>query len=390
MTQIPHNTSDPAGEPTSDLTRGTPATPARTRWAILAGILAADVLDLLDATITNVAAPTIATGLGGGPGLVQRLDASYAPALGVLPVPGGRPGDKYGRRRLFLLALTGFLVASLACGLAPDPTTLALGRLTQGAFGALVIPQGFGILGATWPRDQIGKAFALFGPAMGLSAVSGPILAGFLVDADIAGLGRRPLFLINPLLGGLTESSARGWTTAQALLLLPLGLIFFAAFCHRRRTGREAAVGRGRLRRHGLIHTHGRRLVYAGLLTLLTLLQAAPGCSRRRAAAGQRDPSGHGDHGLLPHPGRHTPRHNAQPPDGHRRPAPVPDPRTPAPAQAPAGPAPLTRRAPRPRKKLPPTLSHSRPTPRQLHEPGRQHRHQKEPTACQRPPSTSS
>lgn len=165
-------------------------------------ILAADVLDLLDSTITNIAAPTIAGDLGGGPALVQWLGASYALALGVLLVPGGRLGDRYGRRRVFLVGLAGFVVASLACGLAPGPVLLVVARLVQGAFGALLIPQGFGILGASWPRDQLGKAFSLFGPVMGLSAVGGPILAGFLVDADLGGLGWRPMFLINLLLGG--------------------------------------------------------------------------------------------------------------------------------------------------------------------------------------------
>ncbi|CAM5303065.1 hypothetical protein SALBM311S_11503 [Streptomyces alboniger] len=85
---------------------------------------------------------------------------------------------------------------------APTPPALVVARLVQGAFAALVIPQGFGILGATWPRYEIGKAFSLFGPVMGLSAVGGPILAGFLVDADLAGLGWRPMFLINLILGG--------------------------------------------------------------------------------------------------------------------------------------------------------------------------------------------
>nr|BBJ52824.1 hypothetical protein SAVMC3_54530 [Streptomyces avermitilis] len=176
--------------------------PARTRWAVLGVVLAADVLDLLDSTITNIAAPTIAADLGGGTALVQWLGASYALALGVLLVLGGRLGDRHGRRRLFLAGLSGFTAASLVCGLAWNPQALVVARLFQGAFGALVIPQGFGILGATWPRDQIRKAYSCFGPVMGLSAVGGPVLAGFLVDADLAGLGWRPMFLINLVLGG--------------------------------------------------------------------------------------------------------------------------------------------------------------------------------------------
>jgi EmrB/QacA subfamily drug resistance transporter len=281
--------------------------PARTRWAVLAVVLAADVLDLLDSTITNIAAPTISRDLGGGAGLVQWLGASYALALGVLLVPGGRLGDRYGRRRLFLVGLTGFVAASLACGLAPNPAFLVAARLTQGAFGALVIPQGFGILGATWPRDQIGKAFSLFGPVMGLSAVGGPILAGFLVDADLGGLGWRPMFLINLLLGGaallaalrllphdtgdgsaavdgpgsaliagamlgllggiIDGSSGGGWT-GRALALLLLGLALFAAFCHRQRTAADPLI------RPSLLHNRG---FTAGLLLGVVAFAAVAG-----------------------------------------------------------------------------------------------------------------
>ncbi|MFJ1733843.1 MFS transporter [Streptomyces sp. NPDC088254] len=175
--------------------------PAR-RWAVLAVILAAEVLDLIDATITNLAAPSITASLKGGPSLVQWLGASYALALGVLLVVGGRLGDKYGRRRVFLTGLAGFTAASVACGLAVGPQTLIAARLVQGAFGALLIPQGFGILGAVFPRDQIGKAFSAFGPVLGLSAVGGPILAATLIDTDPLGLGWRSMFLINIVLGG--------------------------------------------------------------------------------------------------------------------------------------------------------------------------------------------
>ncbi|WP_240777174.1 MFS transporter [Nonomuraea basaltis] len=139
------------------------------RWAILAVILAAAVLDLLDATITNLAAPTIAADLGGGEALIQWLGAGYALALGVLLVLGGRLGDKYGRRRLFLIGISGFTIASVACGVAGDAGTLIVARMIQGAFGSLMIPQGFGIVGAVFPRDQLGKAFSAFAPPLGAS-----------------------------------------------------------------------------------------------------------------------------------------------------------------------------------------------------------------------------
>ncbi|MDW6064052.1 DHA2 family efflux MFS transporter permease subunit [Streptomyces sp. FXJ1.4098] len=246
-------------------------TSARRRWAVLAVVLAASVLDLIDATITNIAAPAITEDLGGGKSLVQWLGASYALALGVLLVVGGRLGDKYGRRRLFLTGLTGFTLSSIACGLAVNPESLVLARLTQGAFGALLIPQGFGILGTVFPRNEIGKAFSVFAPALGASSVGGPILAGFLLDADILGLGWRTIFLINIVLGGcaviaaarllphdtgdpattvdglesallgatmlgllysLIDGSEHGWTRAP-LLCMAAAAACFALFCRR-------------------------------------------------------------------------------------------------------------------------------------------------------------
>ncbi|GAB7110541.1 MFS transporter [Streptomyces phaeofaciens JCM 4814] len=291
----------------TDETKRSPAhPPARTRWAILGVVLAADVLDLLDGTITNIAAPTITRDLGGGPALLQWLGASYALALGVLLVLGGRLGDKYGRRRLFLTGLTGFTAASVACGLAPTPEVLVAARLAQGAFGALVIPQGFGILGATWPRNEIGKAYSLFGPVMGLSAVGGPILAGLLIDADPAGLGWRAMFLINIVLGGaallaaarllprdtgdrtttvdvpgsallgatmlaalagLIEGAAHGWT-ALPVLLLVAGLALFGAFCHRQRTASSPLI------RPSLLHNRG---FTSGLLLGIVFFAAVAG-----------------------------------------------------------------------------------------------------------------
>ena len=83
-------------------------------WFILAIILLADIVDLLDATITTIAAPSIASTLGGGAGLISWLGASYALSMGVLLVPGGRLGDKFGRKRLFLIGIVGFTAASVA------------------------------------------------------------------------------------------------------------------------------------------------------------------------------------------------------------------------------------------------------------------------------------
>jgi len=112
---------------------------------ILAIVLLADVLDLMDSTITNIAAPTIVRDIGGGESLIKWLGAGYALAMGVLLVVGGRLGDRYGQRRMFLIGIAGFTLASLWCGLSADPAMLIAGRLVQGGFGALLIPQGIGI-----------------------------------------------------------------------------------------------------------------------------------------------------------------------------------------------------------------------------------------------------
>src|SRR5450755_1068428 len=188
--------NSPADTVTRTAETGSGRLSARLR-AILAIVLIADVLDLMDSTITNIAAPTIVRDIGGGESLIKWLGASYAVAMGVLLVVGGRLGDRYGKRRMFLIGIAGFTLASLACGLSVDPGMLIAGRLVQGGFGALLIPQGIGILIGSFSRAQIPRAVSAFGPVMGACAVLGPIVAGFIISADIAGLTWRPIFLIN-------------------------------------------------------------------------------------------------------------------------------------------------------------------------------------------------
>jgi EmrB/QacA subfamily drug resistance transporter len=188
--------SSPGMHPDDDATRLTPFL-----RAILAVVLIADILDLMDSTITNIAAPSIARQIGGGESLIKWLGAGYALSMGVLLVVGGRLGDRYGKRRMFIVGISGFTAASAVCGLSIDPAMIIVGRLIQGGFGALMIPQGISILMATFSREQLPRAFSVFGPAMGVSAVLGPIVAGFIISANVAGLDWRPVFLINIVLG---------------------------------------------------------------------------------------------------------------------------------------------------------------------------------------------
>ena len=167
------------------------------RWIVLAVVLAAEVMDLMDATIVNVASPSIRADLGGGATTLQWLSAAYTLAFAVLLVTGARLGDIFGRRRLFLIGSAGFTAMSAACAAAPSPGVLIITRALQGAFGALLIPQGFGMLKEVFPEEEMPKVFAAFGPVMGLSAIAAPILAGVLIDADVLGTGWRLVFLIN-------------------------------------------------------------------------------------------------------------------------------------------------------------------------------------------------
>jgi EmrB/QacA subfamily drug resistance transporter len=243
-------------------------------WMILLVVLIADALDMLDASLTNIAAPTIAADIGGGPGLIKWLGASYALTLGSLLVVGGRLGDKFGQRRVFLIGMAGFTLASAAAGLALDPTMIIAARLVQGAFGALLIPQGIAIMTKSFSREMRAKAFGVFGPMLGVAGLGGPVLAGFIIRADIAGLSWRPMFLINIALGtvglvtavrllptddrdrtvhvdaagsallgaamfgllfGLIEGSTNGWTSGP-ITSIAAGLVSFGLFARRQAT----------------------------------------------------------------------------------------------------------------------------------------------------------
>jgi EmrB/QacA subfamily drug resistance transporter len=171
------------------------------RWLVFAVVIAANIMDLMDATIVNVAGPSIRVALGGSASFLQWLPAGYTLAFAVFLITGARLGDMFGRRRLFLIGSAGFTLMSAACALAPSPGVLIVFRVLQGAFGALMIPQGFGMIKEVFDEDEITKVFGAFGPMMGLSILAAPILAGALVEANLWGIGWRLVFLINVPIG---------------------------------------------------------------------------------------------------------------------------------------------------------------------------------------------
>ena len=171
------------------------------RWFVLAVVLAANIMDIMDATIVNVAGPSIRHAIGGSASTLQWLSAGYTLAFAVFLITGARLGDIFGRRRLFLIGSAGFTVMSAACAAAPSPTVLIAFRVLQGSFGALMIPQGVGMLKEVFAEDEMTKVFGAYGPMIGLSVLAAPILAGALIEANLREIGWRLVFLINVPIG---------------------------------------------------------------------------------------------------------------------------------------------------------------------------------------------
>lgn len=186
---------------TSPRLHGGATTPAllsgRTAVVVLAAILIADFMELLDATIVSVAAPAIAEDLGAGEAALQWMMAGYTLSAGAGLITGGRIGDQFGRRRVFLLGLAAFMLASAGCGLAPSSGVLIGMRVVQGLAAGLMIPQVFGIIRASFEPGARAKALGAYGAVLGLASVAGPLLGGVLVEADLFGLGWRAIFWVN-------------------------------------------------------------------------------------------------------------------------------------------------------------------------------------------------
>jgi EmrB/QacA subfamily drug resistance transporter len=173
----------------------------RQAWLVLVAVFIADVMDVIDSTVANLAGPSIRADLGGSETTLQWVLSAYTAAFAIGLITSGRLGDLLGRRRLFLLGMAGYTLASLACGLAPGVPFLITARIVQGLLGSVMIPQGFAMVKVVFPPDQLRKALIPFGPVMGLATVAGPILAGWLLHLDLFGSQWRPIFLINVPIG---------------------------------------------------------------------------------------------------------------------------------------------------------------------------------------------
>jgi EmrB/QacA subfamily drug resistance transporter len=210
-------------------------------WLGLSVLLLAGFVTIFDLFVVIVAIPSMQAGLGASFAQIGFIVAGYELAFGVLLITGGRLGDLFGRRRLFVIGMAGFTVASALCGLAPNANFLIGARVLQGLAAALLFPQVYASIRVNFDDDDSRRAFGLLGMTLGLAAIAGQVLGGWLVHADLFGLGWRSIFLINVPIGLFAIAAARyipesrasqrpalDWTgvalvsAGLALLLVPL------------------------------------------------------------------------------------------------------------------------------------------------------------------------
>ncbi|WP_206786456.1 MFS transporter [Amycolatopsis sp. MtRt-6] len=178
------------------------------RWKALAVSLTAGFMGLLDVSIVNVALPSMQAGLHASSGGIRWVVSGYALAFGLVLVTGGRLGDAFGRRNMFLGALAAFVVTSALAGAAPNETTLVLARLAQGVAAGMLTPQNTGLIQDLFRGSERGRAFGMFGAVVGISTAVGPILGGAIIAVFGAENGWRWVFYVNVPIGVLAFALA--------------------------------------------------------------------------------------------------------------------------------------------------------------------------------------
>jgi EmrB/QacA subfamily drug resistance transporter len=178
------------------------------RLSPLPVLMAGTFMIVLDFFIVSVALPSMQANLHAGTNALEWVVAGYGLTFAVLLIAAGRLGDQFGRRRVFSIGLALFVVTSALCGLAPDATVLVLARLAQGVGGALIAPNVLSIIGVAYPGPARVRAITVYGLVMGLAAAGGQLIGGVLIQADVAGLSWRTVFLINVPVGLVALAAA--------------------------------------------------------------------------------------------------------------------------------------------------------------------------------------
>ncbi len=191
----------------SDQTGGLPTVtppagrPTREDWVALSVVLVGTFMAILDAFIVNVALPTIQRTIGADSSDLELVLASYTLLYAVFLITGGRLGDIFGRKRMFLTGMAVFTISSAMCGLSPTPDFLIVSRAVQGFGAAMMFPQILSIIQVTFQAQARVVALGIFATVIGFAAVFGQLLGGFLIQINLAGLSWRPLFLVNVPIG---------------------------------------------------------------------------------------------------------------------------------------------------------------------------------------------
>jgi EmrB/QacA subfamily drug resistance transporter len=172
-------------------------------------------MSLLDATIVNVALPTIRTSLSASEATLSWIISGYALAFGLALIPAGRLGDRFGHKWVFITGLTLFTVASLACGLAQDGNQLIVARVVQGLAAGIYVPAVTAYIQLLFTGRTRGKAFAIMGAVIGVSSALGPLIGGLLIQAFGNTNGWRLVFVVNLPIGIIA--------VIAAVILLPTG-----------------------------------------------------------------------------------------------------------------------------------------------------------------------
>jgi MFS family permease len=179
------------------------------RWVAFAVLSIGALLPSIDFFIVNVSLPSIHTSIGASPAELQLVVSGYAGTFAVFLITGGRLGDLYGRRLIFMLGMAGFIATNTLCGLAATPVQLVIGRLLQGVSAAMLGPQVLGSIRALFPSEsELAKALSVYGMLVGLAASIGQFSGGALVEWSPFGWGWRTVFLAKLPVGLLVLAAA--------------------------------------------------------------------------------------------------------------------------------------------------------------------------------------
>ncbi|MFI0785278.1 MFS transporter [Streptomyces lydicus] len=173
-------------------------------WRALTIVLVGAFMAVLDTFIVLVAAPAIQADLHSTPADIQLILAGYQLTYAIALITGARLGDRFGRKRLFMIGMALFTLSSVGCALAPDSVSLIGARLVQGLSAAAMFPQVFAMIQVLIPAEKRPKAFGALGAVIGMSTIIGQLLGGVLISADLFGSSWRPVFWVNVPVGLVT------------------------------------------------------------------------------------------------------------------------------------------------------------------------------------------